>query len=88
MVGTYLHFTSEELLPTTNLPFACDAGGNFFLMDRVTGRVWFMPINEWKQEDTLEQNWPAPAGRSRTASRPSWTRSRTRRRPGHGIEAA
>lgn len=63
MVGTYLHLTSEELLPTTSLRFACDAGGNFFLLDRVTGRVWFMPMDEWEHEDTPEQNW-ARSGRT------------------------
>lgn len=57
IVGTYLQMTEERLLPTNSLPFAIDAGGNFFLLEHITGRVWFMPMDEWEHEETAEQNW-------------------------------
>lgn len=63
IVGTYLQLTGEKLLPVSSIPFACDAGGNFFLLDRVTGKVWFMPMDEWEHEETAQQNW-ARSGRT------------------------
>ena len=57
IVSIYEQMTGEGLLPTNSVPFACDAGGNFYLLDRVTGRVWFMPIDEWERGETAEQNW-------------------------------
>lgn len=51
------------MLPVSSIPFACDAGGNFFLLDRVTGKVWFMPMDEWEHEETAQQNW-ARSGRT------------------------
>ena len=85
IVGIYLQLTREGFLPTTSIPFACDAGGNFFLLDRVTGRVWFMPMDEWEHEETAEQNW-ARSGRmvadsfetfldALTDEAPEWARS-------------
>ena len=69
MVWTYLQLTGEKLLPTTSLPFAIDAGGNFFLLDRVTGRVWFMPVSKWKHENSLEAVLDALTGEA-----PAWVR--------------
>jgi hypothetical protein len=63
LVGTYLRMTEEGLLPASSLPFAINAGGNFFLLDRNTGRIWFMPMDEWEHEETAEQNW-ARSGRT------------------------
>ncbi|RYF19998.1 MAG: SMI1/KNR4 family protein [Oxalobacteraceae bacterium] len=57
IVSTYEQMTGEGLLPTSSVPFACDAGGNFYLLDRVTDRVWFMPMDEWEDDKTAEDNW-------------------------------
>ncbi|PTQ58804.1 SMI1/KNR4 family protein SUKH-1 [Sphingomonas sp. PP-CE-3G-477] len=57
IVDTYQQMTGEGLLPTMSVPFAQDAGGNLYLLDRVTGRVWFMPMDEWDRDETAAQNW-------------------------------
>lgn len=63
LVAVYRQLVSEGLLPTGSLPFARDAGGNFFLLDRDDRRVWFMPMDEWHHAETAGQNW-ARSGRT------------------------
>ena len=63
LVSIYCQLVGEGMLPADSLPFANDAGGNFFLLDRNDRRVWFMPMEEWHHEETAEQNW-ARSGRT------------------------
>ncbi len=57
IVSTYLQLVGKGLIPADSIPFARDAGCNFFLLDRDDRRVWFMPMDEWEDEETSEQNW-------------------------------
>lgn len=57
LVAIYRQSVGEGVLPAASLPFASDAGGNFLLLDRDDRRVWFMPVDEWRHEETAEQNW-------------------------------
>jgi len=65
MKATFRRLTGEGLLPTTNIPFGRDPGGNFFLLDPEDERVWCMPMDEWRREDSGEANW-ARSGRTLT----------------------
>ncbi len=57
IVDTYRRMTEAGVLPRSSIPFARDGGGNTFLLDRDTGRVWFMPMDAWNHAVTPEANW-------------------------------
>lgn len=65
MVGIYRSMTDAGHLPKGHLPFGEDSGGNFYLIDPADERVWYMPMDEWQDDESAEQNW-ARSGRTLT----------------------
>lgn len=57
MKATFRRMVDKGLLPKESIPFGRDPGGNFFLIVPADERVWYMPMDEWHEDESAEQNW-------------------------------